>query len=244
MSSTRIEVSSGVERARVVLGAGAVVPRLVERGPSSARIALVAGGALLLGGDEVSIEVDVGDGCTLDLEEIGGTVAYRADGRPSTWTVTVRVGRDASLAWAGLPFVVSDGAAVVRRMDVRLTGGGVALLRETLVLGRSGERGGWIDTTLAAGDDDGPILHERLVVEGGAPMVGVLGEHRVLDTVSALGFRPPPIGPAGTVLDLDEPGAVSRFLGADTHASPLDQTWSVWRDALSPVQLPTPVVVP
>lgn len=236
MSHTRIDVSSGVERASVVLGAGVVVPRLVERGPATARIALVAGGALLLGGDEVHIRITVGDGCRLDLEEVGGTVAYRADGPPSVWSVQATVGVGGSLTWAGLPFVVSNGAAVVRSTDLRLGLGATALLRETLVLGRSGERGGRIDSSLSAHDDEGPILDERLVVDGAMPMVGVLGTHRVLDTVTVLGLRPPAVGQPGSVLDLDQPGAVTRYLGSATHASPLDHAWASWRDAIDAIR--------
>ncbi len=79
---------------------------------------------------------------------MSGTVAYAGRGRSASWDADARVDAGGLLVWDALPFVVADGADVERTMHVALADrgargqGGVALLRETLVLGRTGEVGG------------------------------------------------------------------------------------------------------
>ena len=51
---------------------------------TGARVGLVATTALLLGGDHVEIDIDVGPGAWLEVVEIAGTVAYDADGVASS----------------------------------------------------------------------------------------------------------------------------------------------------------------
>ena len=70
-----------------------------------------------------------------------------------------------------------------------------------------------------------PRAREDLDVHGSFPEPGVLGAARVLDAVIAVGFRPDP--EPGAML-LDQPGAVARHLGDQTHESPLDDIWARW----------------
>lgn len=120
-----------------------------------AEVALLAGSALLLGGDAITIDIAVGPGCRLRLLDVGGTVAYDGEGRRSSWDATVTVAENAVLHWDGLPFVVSDGADVRRRTTIELADGAGLRLRETVVLGRSGERGGTIMIDTAVRDARG-----------------------------------------------------------------------------------------
>lgn len=70
---------------------------------------------MLLGGDTVELQIDVGAGCTLGVrEDIGGTVAYDGEGRRSRWSVSIRVGDGGLLCWNGKPLVIADGANVRR----------------------------------------------------------------------------------------------------------------------------------
>ena len=237
MNATRIAVVAGHPRARVELVVGALAPRLIDRTDRRARVALTAAEMLLLGGDRVHIEVDVGPGCILDLEDVGGTVAYPSRGIPSAWIVDITVGAGALLRWHSLPFVVAEDADIERRTTIALGSGARAVIRETIVLGRHGEHGGRLRSALTADDAGGPVLHETLEVHGLAPEPGVLGVARVLDAVIAVGFRPPR---APGDLVLDQPGAIARHLGARMHESRLDATWSAWsaaaltRDVSSP----------
>ena len=233
---TRIAVHSDGERVRVGLVTGALAPRLINRDASSATVALAAAQMLLLDGDVVHIEIEVGDGCTLEIEDIGGTVAYPGT---SSWQVRARVGAGAQLVWRGLPFVVTDEAHAHRRTELTLGAGSTVLWRETLVLGRHGEIGGEIASELIASDPDGPVLVERLEADAALPGPGVLGSHRVVDSVIALGFRP--LTDAGDLV-LEHPGAIARYLGANAHASPLDAVWTLWRAAAA--ERPDMAVIP
>ncbi|MGA1828370.1 urease accessory protein UreD, partial [Microbacterium sp.] len=195
----------------------------ISRDAVRAHIAVAAAGMVLLGGDDVQIEIDVGPGCTLEIEDVGGTVAY--PGARSSWLLGARIGAGGTLLWHGLPFVVTDGADVVRRGSLTLESGAGAVIRETLVLGRHGERGGRLVSALTVVDAGGPILVERLEADGTEPEPGVLGSNRVVDAVIAVGFRPParPMD-----LEFDRPGAMARHLSDHTHSSPLDPVWDAW----------------
>lgn len=232
MSPTRIEVAAAPGRARCTLVDGALGARLVRAGPAGARVATVARGALLLGGDEVEVDVVVRAGAWLEVVETAGTVAY--PGPPARWTVRAHVEAGGALAWEGLPFVVADGADVTRTLRLDLADGARALVRDVTVLGRAGESGGAVrlrtDVTLAGGE----LLVEDLDLGPVARAVpGVLGANRVLDVVAAFGFRPPDAGPAPHRMDLAGPGAVVRYLGPQSHASSVAGVYAAWADALS-----------
>jgi urease accessory protein len=241
---TRISVHPGETRVRVELVTGALAPRLIDRDSASALVALAAAHMLLLDGDTASIEVEVGAGCTLEIEDIGGTVAYPGTSR---WHVRATVGEGGRLLWKGLPFVVTADATSHRTTDLHLSTGASALLRETLVLGRHGETGGAIDSRMSVSSvsvtgEHGPVLVERLEADAKLPGPGILGSHRVLDSVIAVGYRPP-TRPGDLVLE--HPGAVARYLGRETHASALDAVWQRWREALlEEEQAPTEIERP
>ncbi len=235
MTTTTVGVRAGEPRAGVVLSSGAgtvLIPRLLDRTRDTARIALVPGGAMILGGDHLSVHVEVGPGCRLELVEVGGTVCYDAAGQASTWSVDVAVGRGASLLWHGRETVVADGSNLTRSLRVELDTGACALVRETTVLGRSGEGGGRVrQATEVVAHDGTPVLVEELDLDGANPVPGVIGAHRVLDTVLLLGRRPG--GESGPgVMSLAEPGALARFIGAATHLSPLGATWESWHNTV------------
>lgn len=223
MTSTRIAVTAGEPRAHVDLAVGALAPRLISRDATRAHVAVAAAGMVLLGGDDVHIGIDVGRACTLEIEDVGGTVAYR--GARSSWILEVRIRAGGTLLWHGLPFVVTDGADVERRSSLTLESDARAVIRETLVLGRHGEWGGRLVSALAVVDRGGPVLLERLDADGSAPEPGVLGHNRVLDAVIAVGFRPPT---RPKDLDFDRPGGMARHLSDQTHSSPLDPVWDAW----------------
>ncbi|MGN6759829.1 MAG: urease accessory protein UreD [Leifsonia sp.] len=224
MSATVIEIAPGARRAFVTLRAGTIVPRLISKGQSSARVALVAGGALLLGGDTIDIRVTVAAGCALELEDVGGTVAYDGEGRQAAWDATVHLGDGSSITWESLPFIVADGADVERCTDINLGADATAVIRETVVLGRAGERGGRVRmrTRVQSGGD--PIVVEEIVIDGQLPVPGVLGSARVLDTVIVVGRDLPDslpfrsVGGSTQLLRLEAGGAVVRSIGDAAHS--------------------------
>ncbi|WP_251038986.1 urease accessory protein UreD [Agromyces sp. ISL-38] len=242
MTTTRIAVRAGHPRAHVDLAVGALAPRLVGRTSGTAHVALSAAGMLLLGGDLVHVEVDVGPDCTLELEDVGGMVAYRAPRSASQLTLVARVGSGGTLLWRALPLVVAAGARVERRTQIDLDQGGCAVIRETIVLGREGETAGSLTSHISITDPDGPVLNEDLDVDGSFPEPGILGSARVLDAVVAVGFRPD-LQPGAMLLD--QPGAVARHLGDLMHESPMDDVWATWSEiAKSSAVPPVATAVP
>lgn len=185
--------------------------------PGRARIALVADGALLLAGDQVTVRCAVGPGVRLDIVETSGTVAYAMRGGRASWTLDLDIAGE--LTWSGLPFIAATGAVVARRTTVRLRGEARVLIRETAVLGRTGETGGEINSLTQVVDDEGELLVEQLTLSSRGQRPGILGRARVLDTVLAVG-HPPPEGP---VLTLDRRGWLARELLDDYHENTMDQ---------------------
>lgn len=227
---TRIEVHVDGGRVRCVTRTGLLSPRVLSSDGSGARVALVATGALLLAGDHVRIDVNVGAGAWLEVVETSGTVAYDARGGSAAWDVSVRVDDGGTLVWEGLPFVVSAGADVVRSTTATLGADASLLVRETLVLGRTGEVGGDLRSTTRCTLDGRPAFVEDLRLDASRTAPGVLGGARVLDSILCVGTRPPASDPlAGQVhLELDAPGAVLRSLGQHAHTGSLDRRWPEW----------------
>lgn len=202
---------------RVRTSDGLLAARIVSRDGTRAEVALVAGGAMLLGGDHVVVSVRVDAGCALTLTDVGGTVAYDGDGRECRWDADIRLGPGARLTWAGLPFVVADGADVHRTTTARLGSDARLTLRETVVLGRSGERGGHLTLRTDVADDVGPILVEELTASGDRPVPGVLGGHTVIDTLTSVqGAAPEPPGMTMHLL----PGSSPAWQQVHGHVGP------------------------
>ncbi|MDF2507963.1 MAG: putative urease accessory protein [Microbacterium sp.] len=225
MSATVVDISPRGDRVSCVLAGDFVVPRLVRREGRSVEVALVAGRAMLLPGDAVRIEISVGEGCTLSLVDIGGLVVYgRAGetGEPSHWHARADLADGARLRWQGLPTVITDAGHLRRSLTVRLAAGSSATLHETLVLGRSGERGGRVTAQTDAADAVGPILRDTLEVSGAEPVPGVLGTDRIVDSILTLGDQTHvPEVPGAVRLDFERGGVMLRYLGDALHESPL-----------------------
>lgn len=234
LGRTRLRVSPGTGsgRCRVRTAttqsdptASVVRPVLVAHDRDRARVSLVPEGALLLAGDAVEIDIGVDAGMSLDLVEPGGTVAFDMRGASARWDVRIELGTGARLTWAGLPFVVSEGADVTRSLRVRCGDGARLLLREVLVLGRFGEGPGLLRQTSTVLDGEGrPVLVEDLPL-GPDSTALLLGGHRVLSSVLALGADLPHDDHPDR-FDLATPGAVLwRRLGHHAHETELASVW-------------------
>jgi len=230
---TLIGVAAAPGRARLTLTDGPIGARVLSSTENGARIGLVAQTALLLGGDHIVIDIDIGPGAWLELIETAGTVVYDAGGVPSSWTVRITVAEGGTLIWAGEPFVVARGANVRRSTVIELGAGAVAFFRETLVLGRSGELGGAVSSRMHVIHEGRLLLLEDLDLtdQRQRSLPGVIGNAKVLDTVSLLGRRAPalPALPAGSRFDLDGPGSLARSLTAGLAESTLAQVRDSWR---------------
>lgn len=229
----QVSVSLDGRRHRTRLRSGLLRPQQVHGPPDRCRIGLLATTALLLGGDNVELDVVVGPGATLELFDVAGTVAYDGRGRCARWGVHVRVAEGGRLRWSGAPFVVGDGADVTRTLVLELAAGAQALLRETLVLGRTGQTGGRVRSRTEVTRSGRPLLVEDLDLDPAQHrrLPGMLGPARVVDSVLALGVPQPDLAAAGAEslgrFRLAEPGSsLLRYLGTDLDRSPLHQVWT------------------
>lgn len=212
--ATRIEVTPDTCR----LTHGPLAARRLRTGdPRTIRVALVATQALLLTGDHVRIEIDVRGDITLQIVEIAGTVAYDMRGGSARWDAQVRLADGARLVWLGEPFVVATGAEVVRSTTLDLERGTSATLRESLVIGRSGEEGGSLVVSMRVTYDGQPLLVEDLDLSPIARTgLAVLGQGRCLDSLTRLGDRLPD---QPGILQLAGPGSILRWIGSAMHES-------------------------
>jgi urease accessory protein len=247
---TRIECELVGGRARFsVLDQGTyLAPRPVHAtSPGNAqvhlRVALIGISMMLLGHDDVVVDVRVGPGVVLEIVEPAGLVAYDAGGEPSRWTLRADVGEGGALLWDGAPFVAAAGSAVTRRTDVTLAPDACVLLREILVLGRSGEEGGRLRNVTHLHDAAAEYLVEDLDLTGSSRRaVGVLGASKVMASVTAAGWRPSAVvalssgtaASAGVTLQLAREGTVQRALAMAAHEvdASLAVTYSAWKEDL------------
>lgn len=211
-----------------------VSPRLIRTDGPTATVALVASCAALLAGDEVELEVNVGEGACLELIEPSGTVAYNARGRRSAWRADVRVDAGGRLVWMGAPFVVADGADVRRDLRIALAAGAVAATREVLVLGRGGERhGGALRSRTYAEHASRPLLVEDLDLHDPdhTRSPALLGANRVIATALLLGARPVEGRASPYETLLAGSGAWARTLAQEAHEAvgELEPVWQRWR---------------
>lgn len=220
---------------RLRTSSGLLAPRILRMTPTSAYVALIATNALLLAGDAVRLDIRIDEGLSLDLIDIAATVAYSGRGGTCSWSANLGVSEGASLTWLGEPFVVATDARAVRETHADVADGGSLVLRDTLVLGRHGERGGDLRAVTNLSYAGRPALVEEFHLSPDDDAPGIRGGHRVIDQITTLGASTdassgPPRGlsPSGrqtstgvTCLDLLAPGHIQRWLGDDAHASPL-----------------------
>ena len=161
-------------------------PRVLRAAGPLARVALVQSRASLLGGDDVSLAIDLDAGCALEILELGATVGHHArGGPPARLSSRVRLGPDARLVWLGEPLIAAAGCNVLRSTRIELGAGACVLLGEALVLGRVGEEPGRARALTQITFDGRPAVEETLdtdpawllrssVVAGGASMISAL----------------------------------------------------------------------
>jgi urease accessory protein len=141
------------------------VPLVLRRTPDA--VYLVGGAAGPLGGDVLSLLIEVGPGAFVRVRTAAASVVLPSqDGAESVLRMTATVGAGARLEYLPEPVVLADGAR--HRVDLRvdLAEGAALLLRDELILGRHGEQGGSCVTRLRADVTGTPLLRHELTVSG------------------------------------------------------------------------------
>ena len=107
------------------------------------------------------------DEATLRVRSAAATVALPGpDGLESVLSLTATVGRGARLEYLPEPVVVANGARHATELRVTLAEGACLLLRDELILGRHGEKGGACRTSLRVDYAGRPLLRHALEVSG------------------------------------------------------------------------------
>jgi urease accessory protein len=219
---TTTEVFVAVERDGVVgLRRGARLAPMVI-GPG--QVAIVPTQAGPLDGDDDRVRLHVGAGATLVTVPIAATLALPGRSRLELHA-TVEAG--GKLLLDEPPLIVAEGADVTRRVKLELADGAIVAVRDIVVLGRSGERPGRLDSELRATLAGRPLLHDALRLQGRDEHVALAPGHRVAGTIALLGIRDEPA--------LAGPGALRRATAADLPAveSALEPAWASWRQPFS-----------
>ena len=180
-------------------------PPVVLRPTGANQVHLVQAAGGPLGGDDLGLNVHLDAGARLRVRSAAATMVQPGwSGVPARWTVTAEVADGAALDWCPEPTVVCDGADLRSSMTVVLHGSARALLREVVVLGRAGQRGGCFRGELLVERDGVPLLAHTLLLEGidaalcgpggtgGARVVGMLATLGEGSTVGE-GCTAPPI---------------------------------------------------
>ena len=156
-------------------------PLILRRTPEA--VYLVGGAAGPLGGDVLELLIEVREGAALRLRTVAAAVALPGrNGQESILSVSMTVAAGARLEYLPEPTVAADGARHRTEIRVDLAAGASLVLRDEVILGRHGERGGACRTRLRADLAGVPLLRHELDVSGtDAVSLGpaVLAGHRM-----------------------------------------------------------------
>jgi urease accessory protein len=213
--------------ARVVAAAGGFpvldsrIPLVLRRTPDA--IYLVGGAAAPLGGDDLSLVVEVGPDAPVRIRTSAASVALPGlTGAGSVFRLTATVADGGRLEYLPEPTVVADGARHRTEITVTLAGTASLLLRDEIVLGRYGERGGSCVTRLSVDRAGRPLLRQETMVRGDDKVSlgpAVLAGCRTTGSLLIVGPGAPP-GSAGdgvAVLPLAEDAALMTAVAGDAH---------------------------
>ncbi|MCP2250261.1 urease accessory protein UreD [Lentzea aerocolonigenes] len=183
-----------------------------------ALVHLVSSVTAPLGGDTLSLTVEVGPGASLDLRGVAATLLLPGSSGALSSSV-VRFVVSGSVRYLPEPTVVTSRANHTAVVEAELDGHAELRTREVLVLGRSGEKSGSLSTLVRATRCGKPLLHQQLVV--GDPAVDaspaglagrrVVGTELVLDAVD----RAEGGGEWWSVVPLAAGGTLATALGDD-----------------------------
>lgn len=140
---------------------------LPQRGVAAARspvatVHVVGSASSPLGGDEVSLDVEVGPGAELVLTGVAATLALPGQaGRPSHTTVRLRIADGAGLQYLPEPTVVTARADHHAELHAELGAGSRLRCREVLVAGRGGEPSGRFHGLVRVQDGSRPLLVQQ-----------------------------------------------------------------------------------
>ena len=126
---------------------------------------LVGGAGGPLGGDDLTLEIEVAAGARLTLRTAAASLAQPGPhAGPSQVTVRVTVGAGAELHWLPEPLVAVMGCDHHMAASITLAAGATLMWREELVLGRHRETSGSVLTRTNVDLDGVPLVRHELAL--------------------------------------------------------------------------------
>jgi urease accessory protein len=203
------------------------------------RVVLVQTSAGPLAGDRIEIDVEIEAGAALELTATAATLAYPAFEQASI-SVTCRVGAEGRLAWLAQPLILAAGCDLVSNVDLELDDGAAAVVRETVVLGRHGERPGRYRGTIRCDLARLPLLRDEVRIDGADRTTALvtIGDARAVSTLAVLGARPEAEAELDE-LELHGEGRLLRILVGDAakDAARLERAERLYLHALATTPL-------
>ncbi|MGH3937765.1 MAG: urease accessory protein UreD [Pseudonocardiaceae bacterium] len=139
-------------------------------GPHRVHLVQAAGGPL--GGDDLGLAVRLGRGVAVQVCSAAATVVQPGSGaEPARWTVVTDVAEGSMLDWRPEPTIICDQTHLHSSITVTLRHGARALLREMMVLGRAGQRGGRFHGELTVESAGVPLLAHTMLLDGTDPVL-------------------------------------------------------------------------
>jgi urease accessory protein len=128
---------------------------------SGGRYIVVGSAAAPVGGDELSLCIDVVDGATAHVTTAAATMLWPAPTGmvASTLTTTLNVGANSCLVWSPEPSVSVVGSQHVAHTSVFLASGASCMIVEEIALGRHAELPGSVDAVLRVERDGAVLVH-------------------------------------------------------------------------------------
>ena len=207
----------------------------------------------VVGGDRLTIDVEVGPGAHACLTTPSATRIYRTAGEPAVQRVRLVLAPDAVAEWVPDHTIPSAGAALRQSLEIEAGAGATLLAIDAFAAGRVARGEAWrfarLDSALTVRDARGLVLHDRFVLEGGEGWRGlgfaegrpyfatvvVVAEAGLDDFVTALpGVLADVAGAIGAAARLPRRGALIRCLAADAPAlsDALAAIWALARRTL------------
>ena len=217
------EHDAGRTALRVLTGEAPLLPR--RTGPNE--VHFVGGAAAPLGGDDLTMEIEVGPGAALVVRTVAASIALPGRfGEASRLSVNVTVAAGGRLLWLPEPLIAAARCRHTTVSTVDLDGDAELIWREELVCGRHGELPGDVTLSTVLRRDGRALYRNDVSVGPGHPGwdgPAGLGGARVLATVFRTGGTTVPRTgestatgtPTGAVMPLAGGGTVTTVLGGD-----------------------------
>jgi urease accessory protein len=164
---------------------------VVLRPTGGHRMHLVQAAGGPLGGDDLALDIHLSAGSAVQLRSTAATVVQPGPcPGAAQWAVRASVAEGAVLDWQPEPTVVCDGAELHSRVQVALQRRARLALREVVVLGRAGQRGGRFIGEFTVEWAGVPLLAHTVLLDGADPALtgpAGTGDARVMGMLAVVG---------------------------------------------------------